>query len=69
MNTERYNPAELTDAELAQIHGGGFLGDAWRAIKKVGKKVGEAVIDAIEYVIKHPPRTDWPPPGRPWPGY
>jgi len=65
MNAELDMPAELTDAELAQIQGGGFFGDAWRAIKKVGKKVGEAVLDAIDYIAKHPPgipRTDTPPP-------
>jgi bacteriocin-like protein len=60
-------PHELTEAELAQIQGGGLLGDAWRAVKKVGKKIGEAVIDAIEYLTKHPPITDWPPPGGPYP--
>ena len=60
MNSTHDMPHELTEAELAQIQGGGFFGDAWRIIKKVGKKVGEAVIDAIEYIVKHPPRPVGP---------
>ena len=62
MNQQHEMPMELTDAELAQIQGGSFFGDVWRAVKKgagIVVKVGQVIID---HLVKHPPRTDSPPP-------
>ena len=68
MNQDKDMPIELTDTELAQIQGGGWLGDAWNAVKKGAKVVGGVVVAIIDAVL-HPPKdpNDPFPKPRPWP--
>lgn len=53
-------PIELTEAELAQIQGGGLLRDAWRAVKNGAKKLLDTVIDIF---TPQSPFPRWPIPG------
>ncbi|HEU4583826.1 MAG TPA: hypothetical protein VFS67_36465 [Polyangiaceae bacterium] len=43
----------MTDDELIHTHGGGFLGDAWDAVKGAASAVGDALGSAIDWIRDH----------------
>jgi hypothetical protein len=42
---------ELSDLELAQVQGGGLLGDAWNFVKNKAKDVANAVTNAVTHPV------------------
>ena len=50
------NAFEMSEAELAQVHGGGWLSDAWNSVKKgvkeYAKAVGEGFANAAKRTVK-----------------
>ncbi|MEY2936658.1 MAG: hypothetical protein RL033_7407, partial [Pseudomonadota bacterium] len=42
---------ELSDLELAQVQGGGLLGDVWNYAKDKAKEVANAVTNAVTHPV------------------
>ena len=43
--SNQLNAIELSEAELAQIQGGGIFGDIWNAVKKGAAAVGRGLVN------------------------
>jgi len=55
MNQMNAGQNELTDAELAMVHGGGFLSDAWNAVKDFGKNAKKTLIEIFRKTFPRNP--------------